>query len=1059
MNIKKVKSCIVWIPTHQNRLMDILRRYKRTTRWVKNGVAGLVTFCMVIFFALVIWVSSGPKSIKYLTPYIEYALSPPTSHYTVKIENTEIAWEGFSHPLGLIARNVGVIDDNGAIISYFPEIGVSIYLHRIILGKLEIKSLEFKHPALTLVQKPDGSIALGSQIGEPETTGPSASLPLLLKTLVSNDGDSSIRNIKSIKISHASIALKHAMTGVVLESPDANFEIRRKKGNASGTISLPVLFENKSGNINANFSLEQSQNSVTAEIIYNNIQSRILKLLLPNEKMADVVTTSFTGATKINADFNGQIDRLDFAFEAGQGDINYPEQFAKPVNMNGAKFLGNITEHLSRLTVTQGKLSLIGSNSKLVDLRFSGTSVRVGNEFSLDGKIESENIAINDLPYFWAKDLSPHSRKWITEHVSNGLISKVQAEAHLKPGEIKLKDTPEKGVTAKITLQNTDINYNSHHPVIKDISGVVQFTGRSMDARITHAAYLSDSFVTSGSVKMPDMYPDDVQMLVDFEMQAKAKDVATFLDLPDINKAKILAITPDIKGEVIGNVKLDFIAFSEHEKDNKDTDVNYNVNVALRDVAQKGFLNKYDTSNADIKIALDNKALKAEGTATVNALPMHIQVESSFGKNMLTQYSVQCEMPVKRLKDFELPDMAFINGTIGVNANFSESDTVHTTSADLDITDLSVDLPVHGFYKKTAVPAKLELKTEKAGNGNTQITSFNLKGDGMHLSGNALFNKQAEAFDYVNFDTLQFGDNDLSELHYTRTPSGLKLKVRGNSFDATPYYESTDKSKSNLDMEMDIQTSRLVVGKNKQVENISLFADCGTLCRYVSMHATLAGNTSVDYSINNGVVRAHSDNAGEVLRVLGAFESMSGGQMQLNGKYNGDKIQGDLLINDYTLKNAPVLTKILTIASLSGIVDTLSGNGIYFSKMTAPYLWKNNIIVTKDAKTHGSALGVTADGILDLNKAEIDISGVIVPSYTVNSLIGNVPLIGDLLVGGSGKGIIGINYSVKGKTSAPSVGVNPLSALTPGFLRNIFNLFDKPAPDIDKISEKTKPSE
>jgi len=38
--------------------------------------------------------------------------------------------------------------------------------------------------------------------------------------------------------------------------------------------------------------------------------------------------------------------------------------------------------------------------------------------------------------------------------------------------------------------------------------------------------------------------------------------------------------------------------------------------------------------------------------------------------------------------------------------------------------------------------------------------------------------------------------------------------------------------------------------------------------------------------------------------------------------------------------------------------------------------------------------------------------------------------------------LIAFNYSVKGPTGNPDVSVNPLSALTPGFLRGIFGIFD-----------------
>jgi hypothetical protein len=49
-----------------------------------------------------------------------------------------------------------------------------------------------------------------------------------------------------------------------------------------------------------------------------------------------------------------------------------------------------------------------------------------------------------------------------------------------------------------------------------------------------------------------------------------------------------------------------------------------------------------------------------------------------------------------------------------------------------------------------------------------------------------------------------------------------------------------------------------------------------------------------------------------------------------------------------------------------------------------------------------------------------------------------VPVIGDLLVSRRGEGVFGMTYSINGSVESPRVGVNPVSALTPGILRRIF---------------------
>jgi hypothetical protein len=111
----------------------------------------------------------------------------------------------------------------------------------------------------------------------------------------------------------------------------------------------------------------------------------------------------------------------------------------------------------------------------------------------------------------------------------------------------------------------------------------------------------------------------------------------------------------------------------------------------------------------------------------------------------------------------------------------------------------------------------------------------------------------------------------------------------------------------------------------------------------------------------------------------------------------------------------------------------------------APFEIKNGVLGLTDARAYGPSLGLTAEGYIGLSEPEmVDVRGTVVPLYAVNSLLGNIPVLGDLITGGAeGGGLFAAVYTAKGPVSEPSVSVNPLSVLAPGFLRN---LFDAPAP-------------
>jgi len=52
--------------------------------------------------------------------------------------------------------------------------------------------------------------------------------------------------------------------------------------------------------------------------------------------------------------------------------------------------------------------------------------------------------------------------------------------------------------------------------------------------------------------------------------------------------------------------------------------------------------------------------------------------------------------------------------------------------------------------------------------------------------------------------------------------------------------------------------------------------------------------------------------------------------------------------------------------------------------------------------------------------------------------------IGELLIGKEGEGFFALNYGVKGRFDKSQVSINPLSALTPGVLRRIFQPEEAP---------------
>ena len=153
----------------------------------------------------------------------------------------------------------------------------------------------------------------------------------------------------------------------------------------------------------------------------------------------------------------------------------------------------------------------------------------------------------------------------------------------------------------------------------------------------------------------------------------------------------------------------------------------------------------------------------------------------------------------------------------------------------------------------------------------------------------------------------------------------------------------------------------------------------------------------------------------------------------------GLRAKGKLVARQFQVLDAPLLARLLTVASLTGIVNLLGGEGIAFEQLDAPFVVRDDLLQFDQGRMYGSQLGLTFQGSLDLAADTMDLDGTIVPLYGINWTIGQIPIIGQLLRGSKGEGAFAATYSMRGPLNEPKISVNPLSALAPGFLRELFS--------------------
>ncbi|MDB2515612.1 AsmA-like C-terminal region-containing protein, partial [Candidatus Pelagibacter bacterium] len=148
-----------------------------------------------------------------------------------------------------------------------------------------------------------------------------------------------------------------------------------------------------------------------------------------------------------------------------------------------------------------------------------------------------------------------------------------------------------------------------------------------------------------------------------------------------------------------------------------------------------------------------------------------------------------------------------------------------------------------------------------------------------------------------------------------------------------------------------------------------------------------------------------------------------------------DGISNSLLtINNFKVREVPVFAKLLSLASLQGIADLMTGEGIRFTDFEMKFSSKKGLLRIEELYSIGPAVSILMDGYIETKKL-ISLRGTLVPATTINKTIASIPLIGNLLVGKkSGEGVFGVSFKIKGPPNDLKTSVNPVKTLTPRFI-------------------------
>ena len=134
------------------------------------------------------------------------------------------------------------------------------------------------------------------------------------------------------------------------------------------------------------------------------------------------------------------------------------------------------------------------------------------------------------------------------------------------------------------------------------------------------------------------------------------------------------------------------------------------------------------------------------------------------------------------------------------------------------------------------------------------------------------------------------------------------------------------------------------------------------------------------------------------------------------------------------------MARIISLASFSGLGNALSGQGVPVDRLVAPVprpRRDGSRSTRRGSSAATSARGPTASSTSAPDR--LHINGTVAPAYTINRILGRIPIIGQILSGSGSDAALAATFSVSGPIAQPQVSVNPLAALVPGMIRDLFS--------------------
>jgi len=792
----------------------------------------------------------------------------------------------------------------------------------------------------------------------------------------------------------------------------------------------------------------------TAEIDLN-LDVEAGELVIHQARLAsDLISFDIQGRFSDLSGFDNALPaRARYALQVGPGRLDLGGVFPEPLVWEAASLSGGLDANALEVGFDALQLSIPNADidfTGAVSLEQTAAGWRPNVRF--EGPIAGR-LSKADVLRHWPTDFALGARDWIRDSILDGRLSDARLRMDLRAQHLAEKLVPDEALSLRFRFTDADVRYMSTMTPLLGLSGQAELRGNSLSLQGAGGG-IGAIAAEEIFVDIPRLNPKGAPARFGGRGRGGARDFLELVSQPPLNLAANYGVDP---AAFAGDGVVAFEISRPMLRSVPAEDLGYSVQGEFTNVSGPVGPPGLELANGVIALSITPEGLRAEGQADIAEARADLVWTETFGLDetqMSTAINLNARMTARDLDRVGLPVRRFLDGGVGVQARL-EGRAMAFSAVDvtLDLQDTAIALPAALWEKSPGEPAAAHVRANLQSDGALVLESLRLDGGGVRLDTSASIAADGRLLSAQAREVFIEGRMDLNaQIDRPDGPEGQGLRVRvGGAFlDAEDLFGLTaPQGGGALDAELDFEgdLDRVLV-RGQPFEDVGLIVQMRPqgVARFVLEADGATGPLIVRFEPEpeTGVRRlsALGPDAGVMLSAFAGFDNIMGGPVQLYGEAPPlgvpGGVSGRLEVGAFTLDRMPLLARILAAGSLEGLGGLLSGQGIGFERLETDFVWDDGVLAMRESRVAGPSLGATWSGLVDFTDTRLDVDGTLLPSYGMNSILGSVPLVGELLTSRRGEGVIGVTFSVSGPFDETRVTANPLSALAPGVLRRIF---------------------